>query len=92
MPPRWRRDSPPGALPNGMDMLFISVDDLNCRLGCYGDPLAVTPHLDALARSAMRFDRACCQLPVCGPSRASFMTISGEASSKCTPLPGAAAG
>jgi choline-sulfatase len=39
-----------------------------------GDPLARTPHLDAFARSAVRFDRAYCSSPVCVPSRFSLMT------------------
>ena len=40
------------------NVLFISVDDLANALACYGDPIAKTPHLDRLAASGVRFDRA----------------------------------
>jgi iduronate 2-sulfatase len=56
------------------NILFIAVDDLRPALGCYGDPLAHTPNLDALAASGMIFQRAYCQQAVCSPSRTSLLT------------------
>lgn len=42
--------------------------------GCYGQPLDITPNLDALAREGVKFDNAFSPQPVCGPCRALFQT------------------
>lgn len=56
------------------NVLFIVSDDLRPQLGCYGDPVVRTPHLDRFAETALRFDRAYAQIAICSPSRNSFLS------------------
>jgi iduronate 2-sulfatase len=56
------------------NVLLICVDDLKPVLGCYGDAMAKTPNLDALAARSLRLDRAYCNQAVCSPSRNALMT------------------
>ena len=63
----------PGKRP--MNVLFLMSDDMRVELGCYGSMFhALTPNLDALAKSGVRFDHNYCQFPLCNPSRASLLT------------------
>ena len=55
------------------NVLLLVSDDCGTRMGTYGGP-ALTPNIDALARSGVRFDRAYCQYALCNPSRTSFLT------------------
>ncbi|MGK0379526.1 MAG: arylsulfatase A-like enzyme, partial [Patiriisocius sp.] len=57
-----------------LNVLFIIADDLNCALGAYGDPLAITPNIDKLAKMGVVFGNTHVQYPLCGPSRVSLMT------------------
>ncbi len=63
------------------NVLLLLVDDLKPTLGCYGDPHAKTPNLDALASRGMRFDLAYCNQAVCAPSRFHLMLGSHSTSS-----------
>lgn len=56
------------------NVLFIAVDDLRPELNCYGASHVKSPNIDQLASEALVFDRAYCNIPVCGASRASLLT------------------
>ena len=43
-------------------------------LGCYGNPVAKTPHLDRLAARGTRFANAYSNSPLCCPARAALAT------------------
>ena len=55
------------------NVLLILVDDLKPAMRCYGDNVAKTPNMDALASRGIRFDLAYCNQAVCAPSRFTLM-------------------
>ena len=57
-----------------LNVLLIIADDLNCDLGAYGNSVVKTPNIDRFAERGILFENAHNQYPLCGPSRASFMT------------------
>lgn len=57
------------------NILFIMTDDHSTRaLGCYGNTLLRTPHLDRLAAEGVRFTNAFVTNSLCAPARASVLT------------------
>ena len=57
------------------NVLFIISDDLATHaVGCYGNDLIQTPHIDALAEEGILFERAYANAPMCTPSRATLIT------------------
>ena len=56
------------------NVLFVVCDDLNTHVSTSGYKPILTPNLSKLAKESMTFNRAFCQYPVCGPSRASFLS------------------
>jgi len=57
------------------NVIFILVDDMGYGdLGCYGQDILKTPHIDQLAREGMRFTRCYSGSTVCAPSRCVLMT------------------
>ncbi|MCB1999985.1 MAG: sulfatase-like hydrolase/transferase, partial [Rhodoferax sp.] len=55
-------------------LIFITDQHRADHLGCYGNPVVRSPHIDALARHGARFDKAYVANPVCMPNRGSIMT------------------
>ncbi len=56
------------------NILWLSAEDMDASLGCYGDPDAVTPNIDRLAAEGVRFTRAFTVAPVCAPNRSCIIT------------------
>ncbi|UNY97478.1 sulfatase [Zhouia spongiae] len=61
---------------NKPNILFIAVDDLRPELGCYGNPLIRSPHIDALAKEGTLFKNHYTTVPTCGASR--YALLSGK--------------
>jgi arylsulfatase A-like enzyme len=57
-----------------MNVIWIVADDLRPQLGCYGDTQVKSPHIDAFAETALRFDNAYVQQAMCSPSRNSMLS------------------
>ena len=56
------------------NIVLIMADDVGCEpIGAYGGERWKTPHIDALAKSGMRFDY-CFAMPVCHPTRTTLLT------------------
>ena len=72
--PEPKRKAAKAGRPERPNVLLICVDDLKPALGCYGDPAAKTPQIDALAARGVRFDMAYCNQAVCSPSRNALLT------------------
>ncbi|MGQ9575444.1 MAG: sulfatase-like hydrolase/transferase [Thermoguttaceae bacterium] len=67
-----------GASSHGADprpnILWITAEDMCPNLGCYGDPDAITPQLDRLARQGVRYTQAFSVAPVCAPARSCLIS------------------
>ncbi|MBE7942268.1 MULTISPECIES: sulfatase-like hydrolase/transferase [Ramlibacter] len=55
-------------------LIFITDQHRADHLGCYGNPIVRTPHIDRLAEQGQRFERTYVANPVCMPNRGSIMT------------------
>lgn len=63
-----------GAQSAEKNIIFIIADDLSPTLGCYGDPIAVSPQIDALAKDGTRFVNAFATTASCSASRSVVMS------------------
>ncbi|MEH3107529.1 MAG: sulfatase-like hydrolase/transferase [Sphingomonas fennica] len=70
----------PGERPN---ILWLVSEDNNPFIGAYGDPVAHTPVIDALAARGILYTHAYSAAPVCAPSR--FAILTGVPPESCAP-------
>jgi arylsulfatase A-like enzyme len=57
------------------NIIYIMADDMGyADLGCYGNTMIKTPHVDRLAEEGIRFTQHYAGSTVCAPSRGSLMT------------------
>ena len=56
------------------NVVLLVADDLGMQVGCFGDPVAKTPNIDALAKSGTRFENGFASVSSCSPSRATMLT------------------
>lgn len=70
----------PGERPN---ILWLVSEDNNPRVGAYGDRLARTPTIDALAAKGVLYRNVYSNAPVCAPSR--FGILTGVYPESCAP-------
>ncbi len=56
------------------NILWITSEDNGPYLGCYGDPIARTPNLDALAKSSTRYLNCFSNAAVCAPARQTLIS------------------
>ena len=70
-PPRVVAEAPPQSRPN---ILWVTCEDISPLLGCYGDPFAITPHLNRFAGDAVLYTNAYATAPVCSPVRSCLVT------------------
>lgn len=56
------------------NVLLIYFDDLRTELNCFGNTSIISPNIDQLAKHGVTFQRAYCNIPVSGASRASLLT------------------
>jgi arylsulfatase A-like enzyme len=55
-------------------LILMSDNQSWNHLGCYGDAVIKTPHIDKMAANGIRFTNAYCSCPSCAPARASMLT------------------
>ncbi|MFO0449431.1 MAG: sulfatase [Pseudomonadota bacterium] len=55
-------------------LLIITDQHRADHLGCYGNPVVRTPHIDSLAAQGRRFERCYVTNPICMPNRAAMLT------------------
>ena len=66
---------PRSAAPGPRNLLLLTLDTTRAdRIGCYGGPAGITPHLDGLAARGARFESAIAPMALTRPSHATILT------------------
>lgn len=68
------------------NILWLIGENIDLDLGCYGEKLVRTPHLDRLAAEGARYTRVFCTNPACAPSRSAFFTGMYQTSTGTHPM------
>ena len=63
-----RADDPPNIV------FFFTDDQTTDTIGCYGNPIVQTPHIDGLAERGVRFENAFVSHSICWVSRTTILT------------------
>lgn len=53
---------------------FVTADDAGFQLGTYREKICQTPHIDALAKKSLIFNKAYSSVSSCSPSRSALLT------------------
>jgi choline-sulfatase len=70
-------------MPRRPNIIVCLCDQLRwAEVGCYGNPVIRTPHMDRLAREGVRFEQAVTNFPVCMAARS--VLLSGQYNRTCT--------
>ncbi len=64
----WSQTNQPNVI------LIVADDHGKDAIGCYGNPIIKTPHLDRLAATGTKFNRAFCTTASCSASRSVILT------------------
>ena len=63
-----------GADRTNVNVVWIVIEDASPHIGCYGETLIKTPHIDRMAREGMRCSNAFVTSPVCSSSRSAMVS------------------
>jgi len=65
------------------NILWISTEDISPHLGCYGDPVAITPNIDKLASKGIMYTNAYTTAAISAPVRSGVITGMYQTSIGC---------
>ena len=63
-----------GVQPAPLNVVWIVIEDASPHIGCYGETLIKTPHIDRMAHEGIRCSSAFVTAPVCSSSRSAMVS------------------